>query len=115
MPQAHPALTSPLPITTRKILAHQRQNSDSPDTPANPKAAETNPAGCAYGATTIRDRRDEWIKAGIFGQLKTIARDAYDRIAALALRDIAVDGCIAKAPGAGTAPTPARSTAGNKA
>ena len=28
-------------------------------------------ADCTCGATTIRDRRDEWIKAGIFGKLKT--------------------------------------------
>ncbi len=58
-------------------------------------------ADCACGATTIRDRRDEWIKAGIFGQLKTIARESYDRIVGLALQDLAVDGCIAKAPGGG--------------
>ena len=28
-------------------------------------------ADCTCGATTIRDRRDEWIKAGIFAELKT--------------------------------------------
>ena len=33
-------------------------------------------ADCACGATTIRDRRDEWIKAGIFAELKTIARES---------------------------------------
>ena len=58
-------------------------------------------ADCACGATTIRDRRNEWIKAGIFADLKTIARESYDRIVGLALRDIAVDGCITKAPGGG--------------
>jgi transposase len=65
--------------------------------------------GCSYegiadstcSATTIRTRRDEWIKAGIFAQLKQIALDAYDRVAGLALSDIAVDGCITKAPGGG--------------
>ena len=65
--------------------------------------------GCSYegiadstcSATTIRARRDEWIKAGIFAQLKQIALDAYDRVAGLALSDIAVDGCITKAPGGG--------------
>jgi len=63
--------------------------------------------GCSYeaiadstgGATTIRNRRDEWIELGIFGKLNTIARDSYDRIVGLELRDIAVDGCITKAPG----------------
>ncbi len=58
-------------------------------------------ADCACGATTIRDRRDEWIKAGIFGQLKMIARESYDRIVGLVLEELAVDGCIATAPGGG--------------
>ena len=65
--------------------------------------------GCSYvsiadsacGATTIRERRNEWIRAGIFADLKTIARESYDRIVGLALADIAVDGCITKAPGGG--------------
>jgi Transposase DDE domain len=58
-------------------------------------------ADCACVATTIRERGDEWIRAGIFADLKTIARESYDRIVGLALRDIAVDGCITKAPGGG--------------
>lgn len=58
-------------------------------------------ADCTCGATTIRDRRKEWIKLGIFAQLKAIARDAYDRIVGLALQELAVDGCITKAPGGG--------------
>ena len=70
-------------------------------------------ADCTCGATTIRERRDEWIKAGIFGELKQIARDAYDRIVGLVLEEIAIDGCIAKAPAAGNARAAAPSTAGN--
>jgi transposase len=49
-------------------------------------------ADCACSATTIRDRRDEWIKAGIFAKLKQIALEAYDRIVGLVLEEIAVDG-----------------------
>jgi transposase len=66
-------------------------------------------ADCTCGATTIRDRRDEWIRAGIFGTLRQIARESYDRIVGLVLEDIAVDGCIAKAPGGGdcAGPSPA--------
>jgi transposase len=66
-------------------------------------------AGCTCGATTIRDRRDEWLKAGLFADLKTIARESYDRIVGLALAGIAVDGCITKAPGGGecAGPSPA--------
>ena len=58
-------------------------------------------ADCACGATTIRERRDEWIKAGVFAELKKIAREAYDRMVGLVLEELAVDGCIAKAPGGG--------------
>ena len=58
-------------------------------------------AGCACSATTIRDRRDEWIAAGIFAQLKQIAVEAYDRMAGLVLQEILIDGCITKAPGGG--------------
>jgi transposase len=58
-------------------------------------------ADCACSATTIRERRDEWIKAGIFAKLKAIARESYDRIVGLLLEDLAVDGCITKAPGGG--------------
>ena len=58
-------------------------------------------ADCACGATTIRERRNEWIKAGIFAELKKIARESYDRMVGLALEEVAVDGCITKAPGGG--------------
>ncbi|WP_319461064.1 IS5 family transposase [Micromonospora sp. RTP1Z1] len=65
--------------------------------------------GCSYeaiadstcAATTIRNRRDEWITLGLFAQLKQIAVEAYDRLVGLMLDDIAVDGCITKAPGGG--------------
>ena len=58
-------------------------------------------ADCACGATTIRERRDEWIRAGIFAKLHAIARESYDRIVGLVLEELAIDGCIAKAPGGG--------------
>jgi transposase len=58
-------------------------------------------ADCTCGATTIRERRNEWIKAGIFARLKQIARDSYDRTAGLALAELTADGCITKAPGGG--------------
>jgi transposase len=49
--------------------------------------------GCSYeaiadttcSATTIRNRRDEWIELGVFAQLKAIVLDAYDRIVGLIL------------------------------
>jgi transposase len=58
-------------------------------------------ADCSCGATTIRERRSEWIRAGIFAKLHAIARDAYDRIVGLVLEELAIDGCITKAPGGG--------------
>jgi transposase len=62
--------------------------------------------GCAYrriaddscSATTLRDRRDEWIACGVIEKLRQIALDAYDRMIGLQLAEVAVDGCIAKAP-----------------
>ncbi len=65
--------------------------------------------GCSYqaiadttcSATTIRNRRDERIRLGVFAELKQITLDSYDRIVGLVLDQIAVDGSIAKAPGGG--------------
>ncbi len=62
--------------------------------------------GCAYrrisdegcSATTLRDRRDEWVACGAMEALRRIALDAYDRIIGLELDNVAVDGCITKAP-----------------
>ena len=79
--------------------------------------------GCSYeaiadttcSATTIRDRRDEWIKLGVFAQLARIARESYDRIVGLLLDDIAVDGCITKAPGGARSPARPQWTGANKA
>jgi transposase len=72
-------------------------------------------ADCTCSATTIRERRHEWIKDGIFAELKKIARESYDRMVGLFLRELAVDGCITKAPAAGNAQAAAPSTAGNPA
>ena len=62
--------------------------------------------GCAYAriadercsATTIRRRRDEWIHHGAMARLEDLARSCYDRMIGLELEDLAVDGCITKAP-----------------
>jgi transposase len=53
-------------------------------------------SGCS--ATTIRNRRDEWIEAGVFDALEQICLEAYDRIVGLELENLTVDGCIVKAP-----------------
>jgi len=62
--------------------------------------------GCAYeriadescSESTLRRRRDEWIELGVMERLREISLDAYDRLIGLELSDLAVDGCITKAP-----------------
>lgn len=60
-------------------------------------------ADATCSATTIRDRRDEWITAGVFAQLEQSCLEAYDRIVGLDLGDVCVDGCLVKAPCGGEA------------
>ena len=62
--------------------------------------------GCAYeriadatcSATTLRDRRDEWIGLGVMDALRELALESYDRFVGLEVADVAVDCCITKAP-----------------
>jgi transposase len=50
---------------------------------------------------TIRRRLREWAAAGVAERLHTLALQAYDKMIGLELEDLAVDGCITKAPGGG--------------
>jgi transposase len=67
--------------------------------------------GCGYrriadhtcSATTLRERRNEWINLGVFAALELLVLDAYDRMIGLDLAHLAVDGCITKAPCGGDA------------
>jgi hypothetical protein len=62
--------------------------------------------GCAYhriadegcSATTLRDRRDEWIELGVLDALREAVLEAYNRFIGLDLSEVAVDCCITKAP-----------------
>ena len=62
--------------------------------------------GCAYRRisdescweSTLRRRRDEWIEDGLMERLREISLEAYDRLIGLELADLAVAGCITKAP-----------------
>ena len=56
-------------------------------------------AACSEG--TIRRRVKEWAAAGVSDQVHTLALQAYDRMIGLELDDLAVDGCITKAPSGG--------------
>jgi len=56
-------------------------------------------AGCSDA--TIRRRLKEWAVLGVSEQVHTLALEAYDRMIGLELTDLAVDGCITKAPSGG--------------
>jgi hypothetical protein len=96
------ALLAPRPtyVTTHPWGCHRWR---IPDRIVFDKLIQVLRFGCCYqaiadsacSATTLRDRRDEWI-FWVFAQLSRIAREAYDRIVGLLLDDIAVDGCITK-------------------
>ncbi|HEX6524852.1 MAG TPA: IS5 family transposase [Streptosporangiaceae bacterium] len=96
----------PVYVPAHPLGCHRRR---IPDRIVFEKLLQVLRFGCSYeatadstcGATTIRNRRDEQIRAGIFAKLKKIATDSYDRMAGLLLQDLAVDGCITKAPGGG--------------
>jgi len=60
-------------------------------------------ADTTCSATTLRQRRDEWIGAGIFTMLEQICLDAYNKMIGLDLNTLIVDGCIVKAPCGGEA------------
>jgi hypothetical protein len=62
--------------------------------------------GCTYwriadescSDTILRRRRDEWITLGAMDALRELVLEAYNRIIGPELADVAVDGCITKAP-----------------
>lgn len=64
-------------------------------------------------ATALRRRRDEWIAAEMFTALEQSCWDADEKMLGLRLEDLAVDGCIAKAPCRGPWEDP-RWTAGSR-
>jgi len=50
---------------------------------------------------TIRRRRRDWAALGLAEQVHRLTLDAYERMIGLDLEDLAVDGCITKAPSGG--------------
>ena len=51
--------------------------------------------------TTARQRRDEWIAAGVFDAIAEEAVSGYNKIIGLDLAEVAVDGSIHRAPAGG--------------
>jgi transposase len=60
-------------------------------------------AGPGCSDVTIRRRLKEWAAAGLSERVHTLALRAYDQMIGLDLEDLAVDGCLTKAPGGGEA------------
>ena len=58
--------------------------------------------------TTLRNRRDEWVTAGVFDRLVEEALAGYDKIIGLDLTEVSIDGSQHKAPfgGEGTGRNP---------
>ena len=68
-------------------------------------------------ATTLRQRRDEWIHHGVFANLEQAVLEAFDWLIGLDLEHLTIDGCCVKAPcgGDNTGPNPTdRSKSGQK-
>lgn len=59
------------------------------------------------GETTLRRRRDEWLRAGVFSRLVEEALAAYDRVIGLQLAEVSIDTSHHKAPmgGSGSGPS----------
>ena len=58
-------------------------------------------SGCSD--RTIRRRLKEWAAAGLAERIHTLALQAYEKMIGLDVGDVAVDGCITKAPSGGEA------------
>ena len=65
-------------------------------------------SGYKVSDTTVRSRRDEWIKAGVYKAIANEAIASYDRVIGLDLSDVSLDGSLHKSPcgGEGTGKNP---------
>ena len=57
--------------------------------------------GFVVSDTTLRHRRDEWIRAGVFDELAAQAVFGYDRLIGFDLSNVCIDGSDHLAPGGG--------------
>lgn len=94
---------SPRQIPRQSSALHAKPTSGLQRLPAFPIRHH---ADRRCSSTTLRRRRDEWIDAGIMDRLETAAREGYDRLIGLDLADVAVDGCLTKAPCGGEVSVP---------
>jgi hypothetical protein len=80
--------------------------------PGRQYARRTN---CTCSATTIREHRNEWIKAGIFARLKQTTLKAYDRIAGRVMQETSLTAASPRLPKAASASAAARWTGASRA
>jgi hypothetical protein len=57
--------------------------------------------GITVSDTTLRSRRDEWVRAGVFHQLMEDCLALYDIHVGLDMSDVSIDGSTQLAPGGG--------------
>lgn len=106
----------PTPVRTHPLGCHRRR---APDRVCFQAILIRLVTGCSWvdaealieravSDTTLRARRDEWERAGVFDRVVEEALSAYDKIIGFDLTDVALDGSQHKAPrgGEGTGPNP---------
>jgi transposase len=113
VPAIQPYIIEPIWEQFAALLPERRVNhplgcyrSRIPDRIVFEKLLQVLVFGCAYwriadescSDTTLRRQRDEWIDLGVMEALRELVLEAYDRIVGLELSEVAVDGCITKAP-----------------
>jgi transposase len=113
VPALQPYIIEPIWQQFRVLLPERKTNHPLgchrpriPDRVVFEKLIQVLVFGCAYwriadegcSATTLRRRRDEWIEEGVMDHLREMVLKAYDRFIGLLLGDLAVGGCITKAP-----------------
>ncbi len=113
MPALQPYLIEPIWEQFRALLPEREMNHPLgchrpriSDRAVFEKLVQVLVFGCAYrriadescSATTLRQRRDEWIELGMIDALREAVLEAYDRFIGLDLTEVAVDCCITKAP-----------------
>src|SRR5215210_3788659 len=113
VPALEPYLIEPIWQQFKALLPQRETNhplgchrARIPDRVVFEKLVQVLVFGCAYrriadercSATTLRERREEWIEAGVIDTLRAIVLEAYDRYIGLELSEVAVDCCITKAP-----------------
>lgn len=99
----------PIPVDTHPLGCHRPRSSDRDCFEVMLVRLVT---GCSWedaerlcgnkvSDTTVRDRRDEWIAAGVFEAIAAEAIEAYDTVIGLDLSAVSADGSLHKSPGGG--------------